>query len=145
MNASELRAAIDVAEDLPRVPFPTPEWPAVDGQVYLRGLTAQEADDYEIFLANHTQPQENGQATRPLLLGTVNVRARVAVKGIVDVDGRRLFADTEEDIKALGAKAMPVIDRAYEGIRRLSGMTRDAQEALEKNSVTSPGGCSPST
>lgn len=138
-----LRELILGAQDLPRVAVPTPEWEGTDGQVYVRGLTGNERDRYEIFLAHHqedeerlreeAEPQDTDDA-KPrviLALGTDKVRATIVAMGSVDVDGTRIFDD--KDVALLGSKHAGVLDRLYSKIRELSGMDSDEREAA-KNS-----------
>ena len=143
MDLAELRQEIEQSRDksLPQEPFPTPEWPAVDGHLFVRGMTADEGDETELFMANHVGDGDN----RVLRIGTKHVRARVGVKGLVDENGSRIYGDSEEDIAKLGDMAMAVVDRLYDRVRDLSGIGPEAAERLEKNSGTTPGSSLPST
>jgi len=145
MTPEEARALI-TQDDQPRVePFPTPEWPTLDGSLYVRGMTPDEQDDHEIFLANHSGAEnENGDTL--IKIGTKHVRARVAVKGLVTRGNERVYSDSEEHISQLGSSNNgAVVDRLYQKVRELSGLTKQAAEELEKNSETTPGNSSPST
>ncbi len=139
MNPQELKALIQQQDDLPREPFPTPEWPELDGQLFVRGMTADEGDEHEIFMANHSDLDGKIQP------GTPYLSARIGVKGLVDVDGDRLFTDSPEDIAILSGKANILLNRLYFKVRKLSGIGKAAAEALEKNSERTPGDSSPST
>ena len=68
-NTMSLRDQIAAAPDLAPVPVPTPEWPAVNGQLHVRPWTAAERDAFE------------------------NVRSRLAEAG-VSADGKRLLDRT---------------------------------------------------
>lgn len=142
MDLSELRQAIADSNDLPQEPFPTPEWPNVDGQLYVRGMGTSEQEEHEIFLANHVVPGDSD--SRPMKIGTKHLRARVAVKGLVTSKGHRVFSDSEEDLATLGGKGR-IVDRLYDRIRALSGIGEQAAEELEKNFETARGDSSPST
>lgn len=132
MDAAEIKALIGKADDLPRERFPTPEWPKLDGHLFVRGMDAGEADEHEIFLANHTDG--NGDGRQALKVGTKYVRARLAVKGLVTEAGERIYDSSEADIAALAKKGLTVVDRLYDRIRALSGIGEAAAEELEKNS-----------
>ena len=58
----------------------------------------------------------------------------------------RVYSDSEEHISQLGSSNNgAVVDRLYQKVRELSGLTKQAAEELEKNSETTPGNSSPST
>ena len=130
MDASELRTAIEgmVGEDtdLPLIPFPTPEWPKLDGHVFVRGMAAEEGDEREIFLANHSVDGK-------VIPGTPYISARTAVLGLVDKDGQRIFTGEPEHLAVLSKRNGALVDRAYFKILKLSGIGKKAAEALEKN------------
>lgn len=139
MDVAELRQAAEESCDLPSEPFPTPEWPKADGHLFLRGITADEHDAHDIFLAHHVSSLPNNA----LKLGTT-FRARVAAMGLVNESGERVFSHSAEHLAILGKKG-PVVERAYDRVRELSGMTVEESEELEKNSETATGDSSPTT
>jgi len=143
MDPSEIRQAIGDCDDLPIEAFVTPEWPTVDGHLYLRGLTADEQDEREVFLANAAIPG-NGE-NRALKIGTTHIRAFVVARGLVTESGERVFGDSEKDLSELGRRSGSVLDRAYDRIMELSGLGGTSQDTLEKNSETAPGDSSLST
>jgi hypothetical protein len=102
---------------LPREPLFIPEW---DGNVIVRAMTAGERDGFEMAIGAAREEGENPCA-----------RARIAVITLVDDAGRQLF--TEADIPALSAKYAKPIDRIFDVAIRLSKLTKDDVEALEKN------------
>lgn len=126
MNLQELKELIQRQDDLPREPFPTPEWPELDGELYVRGMTGVEGDEHEIFMANHAVDGK----IKP---GTPHVSATLGVKGLVDQNGERVFTNSPEDIAILGGKAKSLLDRLFFKIQELSGIGKAAAEALEKN------------
>jgi hypothetical protein len=98
-----------------------PEW---GGHVYVRGLTARERDEFEIAVTK----RKGGET----IWDVRNVRARLCVIGLCDEQGRRLFSD--EEIPSLGKKSALVLERCFDTIRHLSGMTDADLAELEGNS-----------
>lgn len=116
------REAILGAEDMKYDIVDCPEW---GGKVRVRGLLATERDAYEasVVLNAGTETQ------RYQLIGA---RARMVAKCCVDAKGARLF--TDEDVDALGNKNAKPIDRLFDKIQELSGMTKKAVADAQKNS-----------
>ena len=110
------REAILSAEDLDRERVHVPEW---GGDVYVRVMTAAERDLWESEL------YEARQKGLPLK----NVRARLAVRVLVDENGQRLFSD--DDAAALGAKSGRALDRIFEAASRLNRLGIEDMEAIE--------------
>jgi hypothetical protein len=108
LDASTILAALD----LPTTNVDVPEW---GGTVGVRGATASERDRYEINLA---RAAKTGKET--------DIRANLVGRCAVDEDGRRLFTDNQ--IGALSQKSGAVLDRLFDVIAGLSGMTPPAQE-----------------
>jgi hypothetical protein len=100
----------------------------------VRALTGRERDQWEMGNYDLTKGKES-KVTMD------NSRARLFVLGAVDEKGDRLFQDS--DAGAVGQLHSAPLDRAYEVIRRLSGMTADEAEKIRKNSVPAPSDASP--
>jgi len=117
------REAILQAQDLAQEVVEVPEW---GGAVLVRAMTGTERDAYErrMVTVRGDKPGVN-------LDGLVNMRAWVAATCIIGEDGERLFSET--DVAALGKKSAAALDRVYEVAIRLSGLTAEDLEALEKN------------
>ncbi len=122
------RSAILGADDLGSEIVQVPEWN--NGHVRVRGLTAAERDAYEQSLMEATRTGKRTKITPKLQ----NAKARMAVLCIVDADGKRMF--TDEDAAALGEKSASALNRIVEAIQKLSGMSDEDLEELEKNSGT---------
>jgi len=103
------------AQDLETVEVAVPEW---GGVVRVRGLTGAERDALEAEAAELRRPLDN-------------FRARYVARCIVDENGERIFSD--EDIEALGRKSAAALNRVFEAAVRLSALTEEDVEALEKN------------
>ena len=117
------RDAILQAQDLAQEVVDVPEW---GGAVMVRAMTGTERDAYErrMVTVRGDKPGVN-------LDGLVNMRAWVAATCIIDEDGKRLFS--ERDVAALGRKSAAALDRVYAAATRLSGLTAEDLEELEKN------------
>jgi hypothetical protein len=113
------RDAILAAEDLPRVPVEVPEW---GGTVYVRTITGEERDVFEVFWHNNKDRR--------------NVRAYLAMLSCVDETGAEIFKST--DLDAIGKKNGRALDRIFEVSMRLSRLGPQAVEELQGNSEASP-------
>lgn len=110
------KSAILAVSDLEIVPVEVPEW---GGTVYLKGMSGTDRDRVEM------------EASRIVKGAAGNFRALVVAKCLCDSKGVRMFADA--DIGALGEKSGKVLDRLFDTARKLSGMTPEDVETLEKN------------
>jgi|SRR5215831_13025656 len=123
-----LRDDILAAEDRLRLPVPTPEWPAADGKLYVRTISALERERFsEAYRGNG-----DGRVR--------NVMARFCVLCLCDGDGRAVF--TEADAEELGRKAGHVVDRIFSAAQKLNGIGAAAAEEALKNSASGPGAAS---
>lgn len=86
------------------VPVPTPEWPELDGKVFVRTITALERDAYE-----------DGYSRGGSM---ANARARLVVMAACDKDGEPVFMD--EDVDRVGMQPASVISRLWYKARTLS-------------------------
>lgn len=107
--------------DIRPVLIEVPEW---GGSVYVRGLTARERDEFELTI---TKRKPNGERE----LNTRNFRARLCAWGLCDEKGARIFADDE--VSALGRKSALALERVFDTIRHLSGMTDEDLAEMESD------------
>lgn len=125
------RDAILGASDIKTEDVSVPEW---GGTVRVKGLTAAQRDQVEAKAVS-----ARGSSMQ---LNLVGMRAHMAALSIVDGDGKALF--TQADIKALGEKSGAALDRVFEVVTRLSGMSDNDVEELTKNSEADQSDDSPS-
>lgn len=111
------------ADDRQKEVLLIPEW---GGEVIVRGLSATDRDDFESSLLT-----KNGKKRD---INTYNVRAKLAVRCLVDDEGTPLFSI--EDIQRLGLKSASALSRIFEVSQRLSGIGDQDVEELVKNSET---------
>jgi hypothetical protein len=97
-----------------------PEW---GGTVRVRGLTGAERDAYEASAVTVV----DGKRT----MNVRNLRAKLIVMAAVDSTGHPMF--TEEDVQRLGAKSGIALERVFDTVRHLSGMTEDDMARLERD------------
>lgn len=95
-----------------------PEW---GGDVHVRTLTGAEGDKYAALA------KENADMTR----------GAIACLFLADKDGARLFSD--DDAVLVGAKSLRALDAVIEAGLQHNGMTDEALDGLEKNSVETLG------
>jgi len=100
------------------------EW---GGDVMLRGMTAGERDKWESSLFS---TKRHGNSFE-VVANKDNLRAKFIVASAIDEQGKPLF--TVGDIDALTAKSAAPMDRLFAVAQRLSGMTNEDIEELEKN------------
>lgn len=116
LNRDAILQAVDIQPEL----IDVPEW---GGQVYVRGLTGRERDAFELGV---TDPKTG--MPKP----GANIRGRLAVLGLCEADGSRLFSD--DDLSALAKKSALALERVVDHVRHLSGMTDEDLARLEGNS-----------
>lgn len=130
------KADILGADDLPTRDVVVPEWPRPDGSpgtVRVRGLTGQGRDAFEMKMA---AGQKSGHSA------DVDFRATLVVRCIVDENGERLFTDKE--VAQLGRKSGAALDRVFDAVRDLSGITQGAKEDAAEDFGEAAGDDSPS-
>ena len=108
------------ADDLKREAVDTPEW---GGEVLLRELRGRERDAFE-----------EGSMDSKRNVTMTNMRARLVALSAIDEEGERLF--TAKEAKELGDKSATALNRLFEVCCRLSGITSEDVDALEKNLET---------
>lgn len=117
------------ADDLVQEGVDVPEW---GGSVLVRALSGTERDAFEQDIV--TMRREGKKTVTDMDMH--NVRAKLCVRSIVDLNGARLFGD--EDIEALGRKSAAALQRVFDVAQRLSGLTDQDVEELVKNSGAGP-------
>ena len=116
------REAIFAADDIKRVPVPTPEW---GGTVNVQTMTGTARDEYEQTLFG----SKTGDRIK-------NVRATLLAFCVVDDDGKLLFRP--EDIEELGGKNAAVLSRLFEAAQDVNKLTDGDVEELAGNSEADP-------
>ena len=106
--------AILAADDLPRETVIIPEW---GGEVLVRTMSGTDRDAFEASLLEKDGRMEN-------------VRARLVALTLCDLQGDRLFNDSE--IAALGRKSARALDRVFSVAQRLNGIGVDQVDAAKK-------------
>lgn len=109
------------ADDIQTEKVPVPEW---GGDVYVRGLSGKERDQFESSLVEFRGKHRT--------LRLQNVRARLVALSAVDDEDRRLFTDA--DVELLGRKSAAALERVASTAQRLSGLSDEDVEDLSKNS-----------
>jgi|TARA_R110000824_G_scaffold200835_1_gene384852 hypothetical protein len=109
--------AILKADDLKTETVEVPEW---GGSVILRELKGSERDHFE-----------EGSLDKKRNVTMANMRARLVALSAIDDKGKRLF--NANDVNALGNKSATALNKCFAVACRLSGITDDDVEELEKN------------
>ena len=108
------------ADDLKTETVNIPEW---GGDVLLRELRGRERDAFE-----------EGSMDSKRNVTMTNMRARLVALSAIDDEGERLVSSKEAN--ELGNKSATALNRLFEVCCRLSGITSDDVDKLEKNSET---------
>jgi hypothetical protein len=116
------------------VPTERIDIPELGGVVIVRGMTGQERDEFESSLIVGRGRRRD--------VDTSNIRAKLAVRCLIDEQGGRLFKDEEAD--ALGCVRADVLSRIYTAAQRLSGVTDEDIDEMGKSSKPRTGATSPS-
>ncbi len=99
-------------DDRPMERVNVPEW---GGAVFVRGMTATERDSFE---AETLQDRGNGE----IQVRYLDMRAKLAVRSIVDSAGNRIFKD--EEFGVLSGRAASALDRIFTVAMRLSKISK---------------------
>src|SRR5665213_2987400 len=119
-----LKDLIYEAEDRAQiVPVPTPEWPAVNGKLFIRQMSGQDRHDWEISAYD-----AQGQLKRDSL------QARMVVATVVDETGGKVF-DGEADVEKLSTKSIVPIQRLFDVAMKLNAVSQSDIEEIVKNSL----------
>lgn len=110
------------ADDLPIERVDTPEW-GKGNYVFVKTQTGKQRDAFE---ASCTDAKTGKVAS------LVNLRARIAVQGACDENGKPLF--TKTDIDWLGNKSCAALERVVNVYQRLNHTSAEDIEELAKNS-----------
>lgn len=121
--------AILAAAGIANLPKEQVACPELGGYVWVRGMTGADRDAFE--RSNYTT--KRGRVEPNL----ENVRARLAVRCLVDDAGVRLFADA--DAAALGNLRADTLSKIYAVAQKLSNVTDDDLEELKKLSESGAG------
>lgn len=114
------REQILEADDLPTEELEVPEW---GGTVVLRALNGEQREEIEV--RSH-KAKATGDA-----LGWKGLKALVATYVVVDEAGKPLF--TAKDVASLAKKSSTVLDRIFERVLTMNGMTKQDAEDLAGN------------
>ena len=104
-----------------------------DGYVIVRGMTGWERDAWERSLIKGRGKRRD--------IDTENVRARLAVRCLVDEAGARIFRDDEAGI--LGKLRVDVLQRIFEVAQKLSGVSDEDIDELGSPSGPAAGSAPP--
>lgn len=118
------------ANDLPTEDVEVPEW---GGSVRVRTLTGTERDEFESSIITMKKVKKGKRTVTESAPNLRNIRAKLVARSIVKEDGTLMFPNSE-DVFVLGEKSAAALDRVYEVSARLSKITDEDIEELEKNS-----------
>lgn len=101
-----------------------PEW---GGIVVVKSMSGTERDAFEASLIDQTGKSQK--------MKIENIRAKLVARTIINPETKELLF-TPADIEALGRKSAAALDRVFGVSQRLSKITKDDIDDLEKNSKT---------
>lgn len=114
----------------PRVRVEKVPVPEVGQDAYVRSMSADERDEWEIgqYLVNGKDVSTNRR----------QLRARLVVRCVCDEHGARTFSN--EDLPLVGGMDSKIVDRLYEAAVKVNRLSDADVDDLEKNSVAGPAG-----
>ena len=116
LTLDQIKAADDRKTEVVEVP----EW---GGSVIVRAMSGAERDKWEESIFD--------MKGKKMIRKFDNFRAKLVVKSCVDEDGNLIF--TEKDLGWLGSKSAAALDKVASVAQRLSAITKEDVEELEKN------------
>jgi hypothetical protein len=122
------RQAILNADDAKFEIVPVPEWGA-GAKVRVRSFTAGQRDAWERSM---TKEKKLPGGKSVWVQDATDIRAKAAVQCIVKANGERVFSDG--DVPHLTKKSAAALDRIFDAVSRLSGISGKDMEAMEENS-----------
>ena len=132
---SSLSKAAILAAAAAALPRERVEVPELGGYVMVQGMSGTDRDAWEKSLVVGRGKRRD--------VNTENVRAKLAVRCLVDDDGARLFEDG--DVAILGKLRVDVLNRIFETAQRLSGVSDEDIDELKKSSAPEAGSGSSSS
>ncbi len=108
-------------KDIVQEEVDVPEW---GGAVLVQGLTGAARDRFEASILTKKGKKYD--------TNLADMRAKMVALSVVDDDGALIFS--EHDVKALSMKSAVALNRVFTVAQRLSGLTDDDMDELEKNS-----------
>ncbi len=106
------------------LPVPTPEWPELDGQLFIRPLTPPERLAF-YDVANQENPARG-----------IEFQALMACYAACKADGTRAFDDGDWKQLAGDANSGPAIERLADAADGLHVLSDGAREAIKKKSAS---------
>lgn len=116
LSRDDILKARDIATEV----VPVPEW---GGEVIVSGLSGAERDAFEESILIMRQ--------KKVSYNLDNIRSKLCSLGIKDESGARIFSDS--DVEALGRKSAAALDRVFTAIQRLSALSPEDIDRLQKN------------
>lgn len=126
MSVLSREAILDV-NDVRQERVSVPEW---GGDVLLRSITSSEYDTYIQSTMSIEMAGKRGTRAKADLQLT-NAKAKLVCKCVISEDGIRLFKDS--DVEVLANKSAGVLERLYDKILAISGLTAEETESLGKD------------
>lgn len=125
-----LSEQIKQSKDLPREPVPTPEWPDVDGKLFVKKLNGLERVQYDASL-EPIQEHPEGQRRFESVV-------KFVIAATVDEQGEPVFADDDFDW-LLEEKDPDALVRIFNAGAALNKMREQDREEIAKNSGSQAG------
>lgn len=101
-----------------------PEW---GYRVRIRELMGSDRDAYEASIVG---TRISGKKNAPRELNLLNARARLVARAMIDEGGKRIYQDNEAG--RLGQMPAAGLERVYDAVRKLSGITDSDEKELEE-------------
>lgn len=135
MEASWIREEISKAKDARIEPVPTPEWPSVNGHVFVRTMSAFVKDRFVSSLSDiKAQATPDGGVTANITVFTQQASLKLVSMTACDENGNLIF--TEGDVAMLGERDAVCMQRLVDKTSEINGLS-DKAKGDAKNSSAS--------
>lgn len=134
MDREAIRNAVLSAQDIKIEPVPTPEWPDVNGFIFVRSLSARSKEVFLDSLSSVQISKTGTGANVDMKVFKMQSGIKLVAMTACDESGELLF--TLEDVQALGDKNAEALQRVIDATGDLNGFSDKARTAA-KNVSTS--------
>lgn len=136
MDFMQIRAAIEAEQDMKIHPVPTPEWPTVDGHVFVRTMSSLHKEEFVDAISRIRFDLRPEGSSANIKVFTEETTRKLVAMSACDKDGNLIF--TLDDVKMLGSKNAACMQRLIDATSDLNGFSDDAKEKAKNvsSSVT---------
>lgn len=137
LTREELRAAIRDAQDIKIEPVDVPEWPAVNGSLFVRLLSARGKEEYLDSIREVTATPSADGGKVDIKVFTTMSAIKLAAATMCDKDGNVLFGvENMEDVLMLADKSADAMQRVIDKTGDINGFSNKAKVVAKNVSAS---------